>query len=229
MKCLVVDDDPDCRNLVEHLVHRHHALELIGAAGDAETALEILSDQEVDLLLLDIDLPAQSGVDLVRRGNIIPQVVFITAHREFAVDAFEHDVTDFIVKPVDATRFDKAAEKALVNFNYRKELTAQDHMYVKVNSRLVKVSFPEILFVESYGDYVKIHLNRDVHTVYTRMNTVENALRHKGFERVHRKYLVNLAEIAAVGDRDVQLSNQDVVPVSKASRAALIDKLNTLA
>ncbi len=228
MKCLVVDDDPDCRMLVEHLVNKHPSLELMGTAGDAETALDILADSDVDLLLLDIDLPAQSGVDLVRSGNIIPQVVFITAHREFAVDAFEHDVTDFIVKPVDAERFEKAIDKALVNYRYRNELTGKDHVYVKVNSKLVKVSFPQILFVESYGDYVKIHLTRDVHTVYTRMNTVENALRHKGFQRIHRKYLVNLAEIHAVGDREVQLNNEVSIPVSKANRGALLEKLNTL-
>ncbi len=228
MKCLIVDDDPDCRKLVEHLVEMHPALELTGTASDADEALEILGSNDVDLLLLDIDLPTRSGVDLVRSGDIIPQVVFITAHREFAVDAFEHDVTDFIVKPVDSPRFEKAVEKALVNYRYRNELTRQDHIYVKVNSRLVKVSFPEIVLIESHGDYVRIHLRDDVHTVYTRMNTVENALRNKGFQRVHRKYLINLAEIHSVEDNQVQLSNGATIPVSKANWTALLDSLNTL-
>lgn len=228
MQCLVVDDDPDFRNLVGRFVDQHPALDLAGTACSAEEAMAVLASAAIDLLFLDIDMPSRNGIELVRSQELVPQVVFITAHREYAVEAFEYDVTDYIVKPVNESRFNKAVDKALKNFAQRNEMSGQDHIFVKVDQKLVRIQFRDVDLVESHGDYVRIHCGDQVHTVHTRLNTMENVLKGHRFMRVHRKYLVRLDAIVSVEGYTLLLANGASVAISRNARPELNQALDTL-
>jgi two-component system LytT family response regulator len=227
LRCLIVDDDEFTREAVKVLVSKSPDLVLAATAANADQALKELGKNEVDLIFLDVEMPGMSGLELMKvLGESAPQVVFITSKKEYAADAFDLNVTDFLSKPVQLQRFLKAVERAKERADGNGEIEKKaDALFVKSASRFVRLFFSDILFIEGLGDYVNIHTTNGKHTIHSTMKSLEEKLDREAFMRVHLSYIVRVDKIAEMKDNLLTVGKH-AVPVSRTHRKALIEKLN---
>jgi DNA-binding LytR/AlgR family response regulator len=205
-------------------------LDLVGSCGNALEAAELLLTKNVDLIFLDVLMPGMTGLDFVKTlAASKPEIVMITSNKDFAVEAFEYDVTDFLVKPVSYERFLKAVSKAKKNFDKKgvSVNTIDDHIFIKVASRFVKLQLKNILFIEALADYVTIHTSTEKFTIHSTMKGIENALPAFDFLRVHNSFIVRLDKIASIKDNTVFI-NKSTIPVSRNKIKALIQRLKLI-
>jgi DNA-binding LytR/AlgR family response regulator len=229
LKCIIVDDDEITRETIKVLVSKAPALELVGVCANAEQALKELSRNEIDLIFLDVEMPGMTGLQLMEvLGESAPQVVFITSKKEYAADAFDHNVTDFLSKPVQLQRFLKAVSRVTERADGNGEVQKKaDALFVKSASRFVRLIFNDILFIEGLGDYVNIYTTHAKHTVHSTMKSLEEKLDRVDFMRVHLSYIVRVDKIAEMKDNQLSVGKHSI-PVSRTHRKALIEKLNLL-
>ncbi|MDU0369219.1 LytR/AlgR family response regulator transcription factor [Hymenobacter endophyticus] len=232
LRCLVVDDDPLAIQIVENCVSNTPFLHHVASCESAVAAAEILRQQPIDVLFLDVEMPLMSGLDLLRTLQDPPLVVLITSNKGYAVEAFEHDVLDYIVKPISYARFLKAAQKALETVQAHStesdaiEATQNpEFTFVKVDSRLVKVLFDEIRYVEALGDYVHIVTGQSKLIVYSTMRAVEEKFPASLFVRVHRSFIVNLKRVQTIEDNTIILDNKHI-PIGQTYLREVFQRLN---
>src|ERR1051326_7969156 len=178
MNCIIVDDDAMARLDLENKVGQVSFLNLIQSCSSASQAVTALMNQQVDLMILDVMMPEMNGLQLIKALEAErPQVVLISSNRDFAVDAFDFDVTAFLVKPISNERFFRAIAKARKLYESRTGISSHDdnHIFIKVNSRLVKIDTRDILYVEALADYVTIHTSTSRYTVHSTMKGMETA------------------------------------------------------
>ena len=199
MKCIIVDDNKMARMALKQLVMQVPSLELIAECNDAREALDSLDSKQVDLLLLDIEMPDMNGLDLIRKlGNQRPLIIFTTAKKDYAVEAFELSVVDYLVKPITLPRLKQAVERAGEVLESNKEevkVEEQGFVFVKDNGILKRISIDDILFLEAMGDYVKVHTSQKFHVVHATLKSIEEKLPASKFLRVHRSYIVAINKI----------------------------------
>ncbi|GAA4374786.1 LytTR family DNA-binding domain-containing protein [Hymenobacter koreensis] len=225
LRCVVVDDNEINRLTLEHYVGLTEDLELVASLPDARAALDLVrsASPPVDVLFLDIEMPHLSGLDLVRLlPTPAPEVVLVTSHPNFAVDAFELHVADYLVKPVEYARFLKATER--VGSQLRSASSAattatagtdSTDLFVKVNNKLVRLDFNDVLFIEAMSTYSMLVTEKQKHIVYITLKALEERLPFAHFKRVHRSYIVNTQRIDSVQDNMLQLGSYEV-PVGKS-------------
>jgi DNA-binding LytR/AlgR family response regulator len=231
LKCLVVDDEPIGRKIIEDYVRRTPNLVLTASCKDAFEALEILQRQPVDLLFSDIQMPELNGVDLAKSLLNPPAIIFITAHNNFASDSFDLNITDYLLKPVSYERFLKALNKVVLQIDGKQktasgDTTPDDYIFVKANNKLNKILLSDILYIESVKDYLKIHVSETVLMVYSTMKAIEEKLPVGKFCRIHQSYLVSVEQIKSLMGNVVELTNGASLPVSKSHKADLYKMLN---
>lgn len=228
MRCLVVDDDVLSLKLIEQFVEETEVLELVGSFTDPVKASIAIVKEKVDVILLDVEMPEMTGLQLIQNIPDSTQVILITSQKDYAFDAFEHEVTDFLLKPVSYSRFLKAIEKAKDKFGPKTAATAQQspNLYVKEESVWVNIPLEEIVWIEALGDYVNINLKDKKHTVLTTMKSIEAKL-NDNFMRVHRSYIVNLSKITNL-DGNMLVVGKKLVPIGKSHKKPLMDKLNII-
>lgn len=234
-RCLIVDDEPLAIDALQTLLERFTNLQVVGSCGDTFQAMELLQSNTVDLMFLDIQMPEVSGLNFLRSLKEPPRVIFTTAYRKYAVEAFELDVVDYLVKPISQQRLMKALDK----YFYLKELAAEnpvdspgettsenDFMYVKADRKMVKVRYDEILFVEGLKDYV--YIITDSKNVITRMtmNELESTLPTNKFLRIHRSYIVSLARITAFTQHDVEIGKEEL-PIGRSHKEKVMKLLES--
>jgi DNA-binding LytR/AlgR family response regulator len=228
MKCVIVDDNEVARNAIQHCVEKTPFLTLVGTYTNPIEALEGLKKEPADLLLLDVEMPEMSGIDFLKTFKDIPQVVLITSKTEYAVEAFDFNVTDYIVKPVQYPRFLKAVTKARdMHESLKKESSESEELFIKVDSRLVRINIKDIDVIEALADYVHIFVNKERYTVLSTMKAIEDKLPQKDFCRVHRSYIVRLDKIREIDDHTIVMANQNI-PVSRNLKDQLMKALNKL-
>jgi two-component system, LytTR family, response regulator len=233
LRCLVVDDDPLAIQIVENCISNTPFLQHIASCENALAAAEMLRQQAVDVLFLDVEMPLMSGLDLLRTLQHPPLVVLITSKKGYAVEAFEHDVLDYIVKPISYARFLKAAQKALetMEFNRISDTTAietppnAEFTFVKVDSRLVKVLFEDVRYVEALGDYVHIVTSQSKLIVYSTMRAVEEKFPASLFVRVHRSFIVNLKRVQTIEDNTIIIDSKHI-PIGQTYLRDVFQRLN---
>lgn len=240
MTALVVDDDPVARALIETFVTRHPALTLVGTCTDAIQAAGVLAERRaagepVELAFLDVEMPEMTGLELAEAlgaGASRPQVVLITSKEEYAREAFDVEVTDYLVKPPSYGRFAKAVERALARYADAQESAEPDPapdphtLFVKSDGRLVRLDLREVAWIEAQKDYVLFHTPERDHLVHTTMKALEARL-PDAFVRVHRSYFIRLDQVSDIEDSSVVIGRK-VVPVGATHRAGLLARLNTL-
>jgi DNA-binding LytR/AlgR family response regulator len=227
MNCIIVDDEELSQLMLQKCVQQVRALNLVGVCSDAIEASEMLKKEQVDLVFLDIEMPNMSGIDLVRNFDV-PQVIFITSKTEFASEAFELDVTDYIVKPVELPRFLKAVNKARDNYDNSTTEVKGSYVFVKHDSRYIKVKMDEIMHIEALADYVNIFtVDGDRHTILSTMKAIERKLPDSDFVRVHRSYIVRIDKIKEIEDNTVVLGEK-LIPVSRSYKENLMSHLRML-
>ena len=231
MKCLIVDDNTMARMALKQLVSQLPELELIKESSNAEEALATLNTTQVDLLLLDIEMPEMTGLELTRKmGNKRPLIIFTTSKTDYAVEAFELNVVDYLVKPISLPRFRQAVEKASETLESNKEevkVEEQGFVFVKDNGVLKRISIDDILFLEAMGDYVKVHTAQKFHVVHATLKSIEEKLPVSKFIRVHRSYIVAINKIDYIQEGTISIGKSSI-PVADTHKSNLSKRLNLL-
>lgn len=234
LNCLIVDDEPLARQQIEAYVQRVSFLKLAGIARNPISAKEILDTVPIDLIFLDIKMPHMDGIEFIRQNNIFQQVIFITAFPEYAIDGFELEVTDYLMKPVTFERFSKAVEKARMKLKGSKTIKSveyqPDFIYVKHNHRFEKVCIADILYIESMLNYINIITVKEKYIVYSSLKQFEESLPANKLIRIHKSYMVAIDAITAIEQRYLLIGNVKL-PVSRTNKnsvmkVALTNKLN---
>lgn len=217
MKCIIVDDEPIARKGIKKMVEQISQLELIESFGSAELAAEFIKKSPIDLIFLDIQMPGISGIDFARTIPKHTLIIFTTAYSEYALDSYEVDAIDYLVKPIDPTKFRKAVDKAITYHSLlleedekNVENVEDEYIFVKSDRRFFKINFKDILFIEGLKDYVIIQL--DEQRIITRMNvkTIHDLLPKKVFLRINRSYIVNKNHINSFDNNDVFIKSYEI-------------------
>ncbi|HEX8515315.1 MAG TPA: LytTR family DNA-binding domain-containing protein [Bacteroidia bacterium] len=230
MDCIIVDDDELVRLDLEEKVNQTVTLNLIGSCRNAMEASNLVMTRNVDLIFLDVMMPGMTGLEFIRTLSASrPELIMITSNKEFAAEAFEYDVTDFLIKPVAYDRFLKAVSKAKRNFDKKGTTinTIDDHIFIKVASRFIKLELRNILYVEALADYVTIHTPSEKYTIHSTMKGIEATLPSSDFARVHNSFIVRLDKIAAIEDNSISI-NHNTIPVSRNKLKSLMQRLRLL-
>ncbi len=231
MNCLIVDDNKLARTAMKQLTSHVEQLQVVAECSSAMEAYNVLQKEKVDLLLLDIEMPGMSGIELTRNlGRKRPMIIFTTVKKEYAVEAFELNVADYLIKPVSPARFIQAIEKAreILDSNSRElQVADNEFVFIRDNGVLKRIKMEDILFLEAMGDYVKLHTVHKFHAIHTTLKAVEEKLPANRFMRVHRSYIVALDKIEAIEDGTINMQS-NAIPVADAYRGALNNRLNLL-
>jgi len=231
MKCIIVDDNKMARMALVQLVNQIPSLETVAECSDAAEALDALDSNSVDLLLLDIEMPDMTGLDLIKKlGNKRPLIIFTTAKTDYAVEAFELNVVDYLVKPITLPRLKQAVEKASEALDSNKQevkVEEQGFVFVKDNGILKRISIEDILFLEAMGDYVKVHTAQKFHVVHATLKSIEEKLPPSKFLRVHRSYIVAINKIDFIQEGTINIGKTSI-PVADTHKANLNKRLNLL-
>ena len=228
LNCIIVEDELMSRKSLQRLCEQHSSLELLSAFDNATSALDFLTEQDVDLIWLDVEMPGLSGFDLLEQLPSMPFVILTTSKIEYAFDAFQYNVTDYLKKPITLPRFNIAVEK-VVDLHARAKVNISDgrqEIYIKADGRYIRLPFETISYIENTGDYVKIFTTTQTYIVYTTMKYLEEKLGTQ-FLRVHRSYIVHLSKIVDIEDNTLVIHNK-VIPISRANKPELMNRLNLL-
>jgi DNA-binding LytR/AlgR family response regulator len=219
------------RMALKQLLSQVQGLDLVAECNDAAEALDVLNSNQVDLLLLDIEMPGMTGFDLVKKlGNSKPLIVFTTAKKDYAVEAFELNVVDYLVKPIALPRFKQAVDKAQEALDSNKQevkVEEQGFVFVKDNGILKRIAIDDILFLEAMGDYVKVHTPQKLHVVHATLKSIEEKLPSSKFIRVHRSYIVAINKIDYIQEGTISIG-KTTIPVADTHKSNLNKRLNLL-
>ncbi|MBV6642267.1 MAG: response regulator transcription factor [Cyclobacteriaceae bacterium] len=231
LRCLAVDDEPLALDLLEDNIRQVSFLTLVGRCKNAIEAIEVLQKEQVDLLFLDVQMPGLTGIQLLKNLKTKPMVIFITAYKNYAVESFELDVLDYLVKPVPFERFLKSVTKALEFHNLnQKGQKNKEYLFVNADYTLLKVTIKNIVYIEGLKDYIKIFLTTSTKPVITRlsMKAMEESLPSDQFIRTHKSFIIAVEHIISIRKNRIKLKDKDI-PLSdhyKESLMNLIQKEN---
>jgi DNA-binding LytR/AlgR family response regulator len=229
VSCALVEDDILSLTVVERLVERTGLMEIKGKFDSPNKALHWLMNNEVDLLFLDVEMPGLTGLEIIRSLSYKPDVIIISARSNYAAEAYDLSVIDYLVKPVkDYPRFLSAINKVIAKKRMRAAQPSDDeHLFVKVDSLLLQVNLDAVLWVEAFGDYIKIHTDDKTHTIYSTLKKLGDKLDKKKFARVHRSYIVNISRITNIDPRNLEI-NKKIIPISETYKEELLNKISVL-
>lgn len=229
LRCIVLDDEPIGREIIENFVKEIDFLELVDFFEDPVKALMFLESNKVDIIFSDIQMPKINGLDLVKSLVNPPVIIFITAHRDFALDGFETGATDYLVKPVRFDRFLKAVNKAKDYINLKQNSTVHqvnsDRIFIKSDGKLTKILLDEILYVEAQGDYLKIVVQNETYTTLATLKSMDEVLTLPNFFRVQRSFIINLESIRSLSGNMVELVNGKSISIALNKKEELFQLL----
>lgn len=219
---LLIDDDPQWRMILTKLVQMNSLLNLVGTATSAMDAYSQLTEQEVDLLICDIEMPDMSGLTFVRSMQTPPLVIFVTSHVNYALDCYEVSPVDFLLKPIDPGRFLSSIEKARQRFMHRTEQSQIDpYFFVRDNLHYVQIAYRDVLYIQANENSLNIVTPTQTYTPILSISKIEQHLKGDLFLRIHRSYIVNRAAIARIGRSELVLTSGETLPVGDQYRALL--------
>ncbi|HEY4965558.1 MAG TPA: response regulator transcription factor [Puia sp.] len=230
MKCIAVDDEPLALALLQDNIRQVPGLELVASCSTAIEALKVLNEQEVDLVFLDIQMPGLTGIQLLQSLSIKPMVILITAYEKYALEGFNLDVIDYLVKPVPFERFLKACNKAIDFYRLKKNVSTEsqtwpEYFFVNAEYGLVKIVFSDIRLIEGLKDYLKIHLG-DTKPMIIRMSlkAIEEKLPPGKFFRIHKSYIISVKHITTIRKNSVFLGELEL-PLSDLYKEDLMREI----
>lgn len=224
MKCIVVDDDPVQREAIRSCINRVNDLELVGMYPNAIEARIALQKRHVDLIFLDVEMPEMSGIEFLASFKEVPQVIMVTAKKQYAFEAFEYDVTDYISKPVDMDRFSSAVQRARYYEDNLSKPDVDNSIFIKSDGVLVKLSVDDVYYVEALGDYIKVVTDEKRYIVHSTMKAFVAKL-PENFLRVHKSHIINIDKIEKLEENTVFMTGQEI-PVSRNNKKILVDRLS---
>lgn len=215
IKCIIVEDEKLAQQVIESHLLRSGQFELVATCNNALEAMEVLNSREVDLIFLDIQLPGMTGLHLLRTLANPPLVVLTTAYAEYAVESYEFNVIDYLLKPISFERFSKAVDKIVdgrlfsVPLKEKSNIEA-DHIFIKSNSKFFKVNFSEIIYIEGMKDYLKIHTSDYKLITHQTLSEMEKMLPARQFIRVHKSFIVAVSYIRSIYGNSIEILNTTV-------------------
>lgn len=230
LRTICVEDEILARKAINRLCEKSENIELLDSFEEANSAIEYLQNNEVDLVFLDIEMPGLTGLEMLDQLTQIPQVIFTTSKKEYAYEAFEYDITDFLMKPVEALRFERSVEKAILREEELKAValsSAKSEIYIRTDGKFFRIPYDEILYFENVGDYIKIITEQKTHVFHGALKTIDARLNHPRLMKVHRSFIVNLDKIIDIEDNSIVI-NKKVIPISRAHKPVLMKSLNIL-
>jgi DNA-binding LytR/AlgR family response regulator len=234
MNCIIVDDDIISCKIFEEYVIKTSTLTLIGSYSNSIEARNVITKrQDIDLIILDIQMPEMNGFDFIGSLEFHPNIIIISSTEEYALKAFDFNVVDYLLKPVTYGRFAKAIDKTFRYFS-RKEGTNTDdeEIFIKKGSSLVKLKLRDIVYIEALENYVTLITSNDKFTIHFTMKAIENQLPSGVFIRVHRSFIINKSMIQTISEGSLDLNvggTLKSIPVGKSFRDSLLDDINVMA
>jgi DNA-binding LytR/AlgR family response regulator len=232
-KCIIVDDEPLAIEVIESHLKKFNDIEIVSTCNDAIEAFEILKKRQVDLMFLDIQMPQITGLDFLKSLSKPPKVILTTAYRQYALDGYELDVVDYLLKPVSFERFMKAINKYyqytndsfIVSESVQTSSESDSYMYVKSDKKIVKILLKDIQFIESLKDYVQIHTTKKSIVTKNQIGALEEKLPVDKFVRIHKSYIVSISHIDAFTSSTIEIKKKEL-PIGRSYKNAVLKTLN---
>jgi len=231
-KCLIIDDEPIAISVIRNHLQKLENIEIVAECKNAIQAFEVLKKTKIDLMFLDIQMPEITGLEFLKTINNPPKVIIVTAYRDYAIEGFELDVVDYLLKPVTFERFLKSVNKYYqfvsdneVRINSDIETTGTGYIYIKENKRVCKIYLNDILYLESMKEYVKIHTTQKQFITKNSIGQFESKLPENNFVRVHRSFIVSISKILSFNSTSIELFNTNI-PISRTYKASALAALN---
>lgn len=230
IKCIAIDDEPVALDIISDYINKIPFLELLNTYRNALQAIEFLQNNQVDLIFLDINMPEINGIDFFKSLNTKPKVIFTTAYSEFAVESYELNALDYLLKPIEFERFLKAVNKINTSQNLNndsKSLTQEisnDSIILKSGSKSYKIKTQEILYIEGSGNYLTFHTIDKKLMILMSMNEALSILPETGFARTHKSFIVALNQIKIIENHQVQI-NDVKIPIGKYYKESFFKKI----
>lgn len=216
-----MDDEPMAREIIASYIEKIPNLQLVKSCKNASEAILFMQEQKADIYFLDINMSEISGLSLAKIIKNNAQIIFTTAYREYAIDGFDLNVVDYLLKPISFDRFLQAIQK-IIPTNLSKENS--DFMFVRSDRKMVKIDFNEILYIESLSDYVKIFTSEKMDITRETITSLEEKLSNKMFLRIHRSYIVSIDKITSYTNEFVEINNK-ALPISRTFKESVLQKL----
>jgi DNA-binding LytR/AlgR family response regulator len=214
IKCIIVEDERLAQDVIKSHLQQVDRFELVAVCRSAPEAADALTNNDVDVMFLDIQLPGMSGLNFLRTLSDPPLTVLTTAYPEHALESYEFNVVDYLLKPISFERFLKTVNKIvdgkLLNETEQEKAIPGDHIFVKANSKFFKVNFASIVYIEGMKDYLKIHTTENTLVTHQTMNDIEKILPSKQFLRIHKSYIISLGHIRAIYGNSVEMDNATI-------------------
>ena len=232
-KCLIIDDEPLARDLIRNHIEKLDNFEIVAECGDAMKALQELRDQQVDLMFMDIQMPQITGIEFLKILKNPPKVIITTAFREYALDGFELDVVDYLLKPITFERFLKSVNKYyqithedVQNAAPASEIQTSDEsfIYVKENKRVIKVYLHDILYIEGLSEYVQIYTDKKKIVTKISMISLEEKLPDDDFLRIHKSFIVSTSKIEAFTSHTIEVPGKEL-PIGRSYKSTVLNAL----
>ncbi len=226
-RCLIVDDEPLAIRLIEKHISQIDSLQVVATCNSALKAFEIVNTQEIDLLFLDIKMPQLTGIDFLKSLKNPPKTIFTTAYRDYALESYELETVDYLLKPVTFERFVKAIDKFFRQNTSKvapvqRETITTDYILIKSGSKHHKVNLADIVYIESLKDYIKVHLENKTSIVSKyKLGEIEQELLTFQFLRIHRSYIINTSKVTAFSSNDIDVNSQEI-PIGASYKEKVI-------
>ena len=229
IKCLIVDDEPLSQDVLKKYIEESSLLELMGTSSDAFEANTMLQAHDIQLIFLDINMPKLSGIRFVKTLTDPPLIIFTTAYPQYAIEGFEVDAVDYLVKPFSFERFLKAVNKAIEKINYMqlKNHAGSGFILLKSDKKVYKVNYEDITYLQSFGDYVKVFTSGKCLVVHDTFKNIQEQLPEREFVRVHKSYLIAFGKIQYIEGNQVKIGNE-LIPVGLNYKEDLAKRLKDM-
>lgn len=230
MNCIVVDDNKMARTAIKLMIEQVDFLHFKKECANPIEAVDYLKTEDIDLVFLDVEMPGMTGMELIKNLKKRPIIILITSKEDYAVEAFELSVADYIIKPVSLSRFALAVSRAKELFDskdVKKEITPKDYIFVRSNSILTKIKLDDIMYLQALGDYVNIFSGNRRNTVHCTLKSMEEKLPINKFYRLHRSYLVAIDHVDHV-EENAAYVGKHTLPIGEQFKKELLNKLNLI-
>lgn len=229
LNCIIIDDDAMTREILKQFISKHTDLIFINEFSGATDAFNFVKQNKVDLIFLDLEMPEMSGMEFLETYNThLPNVIITTSHEDFAIKAFQFDVSGYLIKPITINSFNKAILK-LTSFNKQTSFpeVSNSVVFVKKGSVIKKVNLKDIYLIECIGDYVNLFTDSEKFTLHSTMKQMERKFSSTEFMRVHRSYIVRIDKIHEIEEDGISFGEK-VIPIGKTYKQEVLSKLNFL-
>jgi DNA-binding LytR/AlgR family response regulator len=225
IRTIIIDDEEDWRDNIAYRVEMHPKLELIGVFESPMSAYDLITEGSVDLILLDVEMQDANGVEFMRHLSKPPMVIFITSHRDFAIESYEVKAVDYLLKPLSVGRFMQAIDKVIWHLSLENDVISDDtFFFIRENSSFVKIEIADILFLKSLENYTQIITSTRTYTTLMPLSTAADGLPNAQFLRVHRSFLVNMSKVTVVNKSELFIETHEI-PIGRAYADATFNSL----